>query len=114
MTKRKDAVVTPRQYDDTFKELAVSKWINSGQSAEATARELGVSVFQLYEWKRRGERLTRVAGASALPDSKEALQVEVQRLRREVLRLTEQRDILKKAAGILSEPPPSGMPGFRP
>ena len=50
---------------------------------------------------------------SALPDSKEALQAEVQRLRREVLRLTEQRDILKKAAGILSEPPPSGMPGFR-
>ena len=45
--------------------------------------------------------------------SKEALQLEVLRLRQENLRLTEQRDILKKAAGILSEPPPRDMPGYR-
>ena len=62
MTKRKDAVVTPRQYDDTFKELAVSKWLNSGQSAEETARELGVSVFQLYEWKRSPRQQGGAAG----------------------------------------------------
>jgi hypothetical protein len=31
-------------------------------------------------------------------------------LRFEVRRLTEQREILKKAAGILSEPPLSGLP----
>lgn len=58
--------------------------------------------------------MPRAAGAPGLPASKEALQLEVLRLRQENLRLTEQRDILKKAAGILSEPPPSGMPGFRP
>jgi transposase len=49
-----------------------------------------------------------------LPEGKDALQAEVVRLRQEVSRLTEQRDILKKAAGILSEPPLRGMPGFRP
>ena len=69
-------------------------WLASGQAAEVTARALGISVFHLYE-------------------NKEALQLEVLRLRQENLRLTEQRDILKKAAGILSEPPPSGMPGSR-
>jgi transposase len=47
------------------------------------------------------------------PASKEQLQLEVERLQRELTRMTEQRDILKKAAGILSEPSPSGMPGFK-
>jgi transposase len=46
-------------------------------------------------------------------ESKEALHDEVMRLRRELTRITEQRDILKKAAGILSEPSQSGMPGSR-
>ena len=41
----------------------------------------------------------------------EELEAENERLRRELERITEQRDILKKAAGILSEPPGSGMPG---
>jgi transposase len=49
-----------------------------------------------------------------LPESKEALQAEVVRLRHEVNRLTEQRDILKKAAGILCELPLRGMPGSKP
>ena len=46
-------------------------------------------------------------------DSKEALQAENERLRQELARITEQRDILKKAAGILSEPSHSGMPGLK-
>ena len=70
-------------------------WQSSGHAAEKTAGELGISVFNLYKWKQ------------------EELQVEVERLQRELARMTEQRDILKKAAGILSEPSPSGMPGFK-
>jgi hypothetical protein len=38
----------------------------------------------------------------------------VSRLHLEVTRLTEQKEILKKAAGILSELPPGGMPGSKP
>jgi transposase len=71
-------------------------------------------VFHLYEWKKRVSQVSRAAGSAGLPEGKEALQLEVLRLRQENLRLTEQRDILKKAAGILSEPPPRGMPGYRP
>jgi transposase len=41
------------------------------------------------------------------------LQAENERLRQELARITEQRDILKKAAGILSEPSHSGMPGLK-
>jgi hypothetical protein len=45
-----------------------------------------------------------------LPESKEALQQEIVRLREENRHLAEKRDILKKSLGILSEPPRRGMP----
>ena len=114
MTKRKQAGATPRRYDEAFKQEAVRLWQSSGQSAETTARGLGISVFNLYEWGKRAGRSTRAAGARGAHVSKEELQSENERLKRELARITEQRDILKKAAGILSEPSPSGMPGSRP
>jgi transposase len=112
MTKKKAAGATPRQYDAAFKAEAVRLWQSGRDSAEKTARELGISVFNLYKWKREGAA-PRAAGALRPPASKEELQGEVERLQRELARVTEQRDILKKAAGILSEPSPSGMPGFK-
>jgi transposase len=113
MTKKKPAGATPRRYDEAYKQEAVRLWQSSGRSAEHTARELGISAFNLYEWKQRADRLTRAAGAAGPSGSKEALQAENERLKKELARMTEQRDILKKAAGILSEPPPSGMPGSK-
>jgi transposase len=112
MTQRKQAGATPRRYEQTFKQEAVRLWQSSGRSAEATARELGISTFNLYKWKHEGHGPP--PGAGALPETKEALQAEVRRLRAEVAQLTEQREILKKAAGILSEPPRRGMPGLQP
>jgi transposase len=48
-------------------------WLASGQSAEVTARALGISVFHLYEWRKRVSQVTRAAGAPGLTRSKEAL-----------------------------------------
>jgi transposase len=73
---------------------------------------LGISVFNLYKWGQEGAG-PRAAGGLRPPESKEALQARVQQLERELARMTEQRDILKKAAGILSEPSPNGMPGSK-
>ncbi len=98
--------------DEAFRQQAVRMWKQSGKSAELTARELGISVFQLYDWNRTGQS-ARVAGPAAPSDSKEALQAENERLRQELARITEQRDILKKAAGILSEPSHSSKPGLK-
>lgn len=113
MKKKKPAGATPRQYDEAFKQEAVRLWQSSGRAAEHTARELGISVFNLYEWGKRAGRPSRSAGSAGLHVSKEELQAENERLRRELARITEQRDILKKATGILSEPLPSGMPGSK-
>ena len=107
MTKKQESRATPRQYDAAFKDEAVRMWQTSGQSAEVTARALGISEFHFYERKKRVSQVSRAAGSAGLPEGKEALQLEVLRLRQENRRLTEQRDILKKAAGILSEPPNS-------
>lgn len=116
MTAKKRAEATPPRYDEAFRREAIRLWKSSGKSAESTARELGISVFQLYDWNRGGGA-SRAADSARLPDlktiSKERLQDQVERLQRELARMTEQRDILKKAAGILSEPSPSGMPGFK-
>ena len=119
MTQSKKDGATPRRYDPAYQEQAVRMWETSGRAAEETARELGISVFQLYDWKRRlrGDRVARgprAAAEPALPEDKAELKAEVMLLRLEVERLTEQREILKKAAGILSEPPRRGMPGSKP
>jgi len=115
--QKKDGA-TPRRFDPAFKAEAVRLWEVSGRAAEETARELGISVFHLYEWKKKLQGTQRGPGPRAaagpgLSENKTELQSEVLQLRAEVRRLTEQRDILKKAASILSEPPPNGMPGFK-
>ena|SRR5476649_351176 len=117
MRAKQPAEATPQRYDEAFRREAIRLWKSSGKSAEVTARELGISVFQLYDWNR-GHGRSRAADSARVPDlkleSKQALQDEVARLKRELARVTDQRDILKKAAGILSERSPSGMPGSRP
>ena len=57
-------------------------WQASGRSAEETARQLGISVFHLYDW-RKAQRGPREAPA-ALPEDKEWLKAEVTRLRGEL------------------------------
>ena len=70
-----------RQYAAAFKDKAVRMWLASGQASEGTPSALGVSVFQLYEWREGVSQVTRAAGAAGLPESKDALQLEVLRLR---------------------------------
>ena len=113
MKTNQPAGVRHQRYDEAFKQEAVRLWLSSGRSAQTTAQELGLKADDLYRWKQAGQS-PRSAGATGLPEGKEALQAEVVWLRGEVTRLTEQRDILKKAAGILCELPLRGMPGSKP
>ncbi len=61
------------------------------------AQELGVSHWNLRDWKRR-------YGPPAPARSTAVLEAEVRALRRENEHLRAQRDILKKTLGILAEP----------
>ncbi len=86
---------TRRKFDAHFKGEAVALWQNSGKPAHEIAQQLGIHEGQLYEWKRAGE-----ATAAAPAD----VQAEVIALRKENALLRQQRDILKKTLGIISEP----------
>jgi len=112
MKETKPSGATRRDYDRAFKLEAVRLWQSSGRLAEEIAQELGIKAYNLYQWKRTSQS-ARAAGTTGLPVGQSALESEVVRLRQEVSRLTEQRDILKKAAGILCELPPRGMPGSK-
>lgn len=102
-----------REFDATFKREAVQNWLNSGKSAAVIAQELGLSANLLYAWKRRfapaaaGGR----AAAGAKPGSLADLQGQLDAAQRENRHLREQRDILKKTLGILSEPSTNAMNG---
>lgn len=93
-----------RKFDRAFKEEAVNNWLNSGKPASSVAEELGITASSLYNWRKEyGPAAPSERGATT-----EELNAEVMALRRELDRVRQQRDILKKTLGILSEPPNSG------
>jgi len=99
-------------YTDEYKQEALELWRASGRSAAKVAAELGIRPPLLYRWAR-----TERPPANASPPKQrrllnvEQLEAEIRRLRAENAKLLEQREVLKKSLGILSEVPPRGMPG---
>lgn len=91
-----------RRYTEEFKRSAVEHWLSSGRSAERVASELGISPFNLRDWRYRYAPALKPVDAP-VPESPEAMKAEVCRLRKELARVTTQRDILKKTLGIVSE-----------
>ncbi len=100
-------------YTDQYKEEALELWRASGRSAAKVAAELGIRPPLLYRWAR-AERLPNAPPAGRkLRRSLEELETENRLLRAENAKLLEQREVLKKSLGILSEVPPRGMPGSK-
>ena len=105
-------VRTHRKFDEIFKRQAVGNWLSSGKSADVIAQELGLSANLLYAWRKRfAPEDARRASQGAKPGSVADLQSQLDAARRELARVSEQRDILKKTLGILSEPQPNGTHG---
>jgi transposase-like protein len=96
------------------KRQAVENWINSGKSAEVIGHELGITANRLYAW--RSDFGPSAAGGRAAEGPKSGstadLQSRLDTAERELARVREQRDILKKTLGILSEPPASVLIGL--
>ena len=103
-----------QKFDDTFKREAVQNWLASGKSAEVIGKELGLQADRLYAWRK--DFAPEAAGGRAADGAKSGsvadLQNRLDAALRENRHLREQRDILKKTLGILSEPPSNAMRGL--
>jgi transposase-like protein len=96
-----------KRYDEAFQRSTVEHWMISGKSARQTAAELGITAQTLQNWQQKFKALPAGQVAGTL----EALQAENRRLQKELRRVAQQRDILKKTLGIISEPAESGLNG---
>lgn len=101
------------KYSDEYKQQALELWRKSGRSANKVAAELGIRPPLLYRWARAERGASDTAAPGKSEPRVEQLQAEITRLREENAKLLEQREVLKKSLGILSEPPLRGMPGSK-
>ena len=82
-------------YSDEFKRDAVQQITVRGYPVREVARRLGVSSHSLYKWlKLFGEPVAKSVSVDH--------EAENRRLKRELARVTEERDILKKATAYFA------------
>ncbi|WP_061217595.1 transposase [Leptospira weilii] len=84
------------QYDEEFKKNTVELLVKSRKSMTQISKDLGVSVNTLINWKKR-----------YLTDDgpfQNELRAENERLRKELMEVKEEREILKKSVAIFLKP----------
>jgi transposase len=86
-----------KRYADEFKIEAVKQVTDRGHRAADVAQRLGISQHSLYQWIKQ----------FGVPECERAeargQQEEIRRLKSELRRVTEERDILKKAAAYFAK-----------
>lgn len=86
-----------KRYTEEFKIEAVKQVTDRGYSVADVAERLGTTTHSLYAWLKRYGELK--PGQSSKPDD----QAEIAQLKAELRRVTEERDILKKAAAYFAK-----------
>lgn len=89
--------MSAKRYTEEFKIEAVKQITERGHPVAEVASRLGVSTHSLYQWIKQ---------FSAPPAEREVVkdqQAEMRRLKAELKRVTEERDILKKAAAYFAK-----------
>ena len=90
---------TRKRYTKEFKLEALQLWESSEKSAADIGSDLGLAKGQLYQWKSYFKKQ-----AAAEADGSAAEAAEIKRLKKELALVTQERDILKKAVSIFSQP----------
>ncbi len=84
------------RYTEEFKRGAVAQITDRGYSVKEVAERLGICTKSLYGWKRQFHKPSKES-KQEVADS-----VEIRRLKAELRRVTEERDILKKATAYFA------------
>ena len=79
-------------FSDDFKRDAVAQITERGYLVAEVSERLGVSKHSLYAWRKKFSQ----------PSGGDDRDAEIRRLKRELLRVTEERDILKKATAYFA------------
>ena len=89
-----------RSFTDEFKAEAVAQVLETGLSVPQVARDLDLTETALRGWVKRAEASRERVASGGLSDAERD---ELMRLRKEVKRLREDREILKKAATFFAK-----------
>jgi len=89
-----------RRFTAEFKEEAVRLLLHSGRPLAQVSRELGIHENMLRKWKAAVERGS--GGGTGAVSGHFTLAEENRRLRSELARVREERDILKKATAFFA------------
>ena len=93
----KEVSMSAKRYTDEFKIEAVRQVTERGFPVSEVAKRLGVTPYSLYQWRKQFGRSERQERADV--DQHD----EIRRLKAELRRVTEERDILKKAAAYFAK-----------
>jgi len=102
MSKIQSRAITRRTFTREFKEEAVRMVTEGGHRLSQVARDLGVAPKLICRWRMALEQ----EGSQAFPGKghQKPEEEELRRLHREIARLQQEREILKKALAIFSGP----------
>ena len=87
------------KYTAEFRAEALKQITERGHSVQDVAKRLGVSDKSLYLWLKQQREQSHPAHQAG----DDALKLEINRLKAELKRTTEERDILKKAAAYFAK-----------
>jgi transposase len=87
------------KYTSEFKEEAVRQVVDKGHSVVDVAKRLSIGDQILYKWVKK----FKYANEPVAIDDMKSMQAELNRLKAELRRTTEERDILKKAAAYFAK-----------
>jgi len=90
-----------QRYSAEFRDEAVRQVVDRGYSVKEVSERLGVSSHSLYKWVRAVKPGSEKHRDEELLESKR----EILRLKADLHRVTEERDILKKAAAYFVRNP---------
>ena len=93
--------MSQQRYTPEFKDEAVRQVTEKGHSVQEVSERLGVSSHSLYKWVKAVRPSKDEKRSDELLEAKK----EILRLRAELRRVQEERDILKKAAAYFAREP---------
>lgn len=83
-----------KKFSQDFKDSAV-RLVDGGKSAAQVARDLDLQVWQVQNWVRASKKSATAGDSSLIEENK--------RLKKELARLQEEAEILKKAAKYFAQ-----------